>query len=130
MSPEISRDWVNAMTVDVEDYFHVQALSSSVSRLDWERMPFRADRSTRRLLELFGSRGVRATFFVLGWVARRDPGLIREIARAGHEVACHGMSHRLVYEQEPDEFRRETLESKALLEDTIGARVNGYRAAF
>jgi polysaccharide deacetylase family protein (PEP-CTERM system associated) len=92
-------------------------------------MEYRAVANTQRLLELFARRGVRCTFFVLGWVARKSPELIREIHSAGHEVACHGMSHRLVYQQTPDEFRSETRDSKALLEDLLGTRVNGYRAA-
>jgi polysaccharide deacetylase family protein (PEP-CTERM system associated) len=120
---------VNAMTVDVEDYFHVAALASSIERSSWDRMEYRAEANTRKLLASFAEFGVTATFFVLGWVARRSPGLVREIHRAGHEIASHGMSHRLVYNQTPDEFRAETLDSKALLEDIIGERVLGYRAS-
>ena len=120
---------VNAMTVDVEDYFHVAALAQSVERSRWNQMEYRAEASTRRLLNLFDDRGIKATFFVLGWVARRSPELIREIHRRGHEVASHGMSHKLVYDQTPEEFSAETYESKALLEDIIGAPVLGYRAS-
>src|SRR5690606_29909669 len=85
--------------------------------------------STQRLLDLFASKQVRATFFVLGWVAQRRPGLIRRIHQAGHEVACHGLTHQLVYRQTPEVFRQETRQSKELLEDIIGAPVHGYRAA-
>jgi len=120
---------VNAMTVDVEDYFHVSALSEVISRQDWNRMEYRAERSTERLLELFGERGVRATFFVLGWVTERSPALVRRIHEAGHEIACHGLTHELVYRQTPEVFREETARSKAMLEDLIGAPVLGYRAA-
>jgi polysaccharide deacetylase family protein (PEP-CTERM system associated) len=120
---------VNAMTVDVEDYFHVSALGEVIRRQDWDRMEYRAEQSTQRLLDLFAAHGVRATFFVLGWVAKRSPELIRRIHAAGHEVACHGMSHELVYRQTPEVFLQETRESKALLEDIIGAPVLGYRAA-
>lgn len=120
---------VNAMTVDVEDYFHVAALASSIDRSTWDQQEYRAEASTRRLLDLFDESNIRATFFVLGWVARRSPDLIRDIARRGHEVASHGMSHKLVYNQTPQEFERETYESKALLEDLIGAPVLGYRAS-
>jgi polysaccharide deacetylase family protein (PEP-CTERM system associated) len=120
---------VNAMTVDVEDYFHVAALAKSIERSQWNQMEYRAEASTRRLLNLFDDRGIKATFFVLGWVARRSPELIREIHRRGHEVASHGMSHKLVYDQTPQEFSAETYESKALLEDIIGAPVLGYRAS-
>lgn len=120
---------VNAMTVDVEDYFHVAALAKSIDRSQWNHMEYRVEQNTRRLLDLFDERGIKATFFVLGWVARRSPELVREIHLRGHEVASHGMSHKLVYDQAPDEFAAETLESKALLEDIIGVPVLGYRAS-
>jgi polysaccharide deacetylase family protein (PEP-CTERM system associated) len=120
---------VNAMTVDVEDYFHVAALSKAIDRSSWGDMEYRADVSTRRLLDVFEQSDIRATFFILGWVAKRSPDLIREIHRRGHEVASHGMSHKLVFDQTPEEFARETYESKALLEDIIGAPVLGYRAS-
>jgi len=120
---------VNAMSVDVEDYFHVAALASSIDRGQWDTMEYRAEASTRRLLDLFDQRGVRATFFVLGWVARRSPQLVREIHARGHEVASHGMSHELVFQQTPKVFRAETAEAKQLLEDAIGAPILGYRAS-
>jgi polysaccharide deacetylase family protein (PEP-CTERM system associated) len=120
---------LNAFTVDVEDYFHVAALSKSVSRESWPTREYRAEASTERLLSLLAERGVRGTFFVLGWVAERSPDLVRRIAAAGHEIACHGFSHRLIYEQSEPEFRAETRRSKACLEDLIGAPVLGYRAA-
>ena len=120
---------LNAMTVDVEDYFHVSALSGSIARDRWDSMEYRAEASTGRLLELFADRGIHATFFVLGWVAERSPGLVRRIAAAGHEVACHGQSHELVYRQAPAVFREETLRSKARLEELTGLPVRGYRAA-
>jgi polysaccharide deacetylase family protein (PEP-CTERM system associated) len=119
----------NAMTVDVEDYFHVSALSEVIRREDWSRMEYRAERSTERLLELFERQGICATFFVLGWVTERSPALVRRIHAGGHEVACHGLTHELVYRQTPELFRAETLKSKAMLEDAIGAPVIGYRAA-
>lgn len=120
---------VNAMTVDVEDYFHVAALAQSIDRSRWDSMEYRAEASTRRLLDLFDESRIRATFFVLGWVARRSPDLVREIQRRGHEVASHGMSHKLVFNQTPEEFASETYESKALLEDITGQPVRGYRAS-
>lgn len=120
---------VNAMSVDVEDYFHVAALARSIDRSQWNAMEYRAEASTRRLLALFAESGLKATFFVLGWVARRSPELVREIHQQGHEVASHGMSHKLVFDQTPQEFAAETYESKALLEDIIGAPVLGYRAS-
>jgi polysaccharide deacetylase family protein (PEP-CTERM system associated) len=120
---------LNAMTVDVEDYFHVSALAGSIARDRWDSMEYRAEASTGRLLELFADRGIHATFFVLGWVSERSPDLVRRIAAAGHEIACHGQSHELVYRQAPAVFREETLRSKACLEDLIGSPVRGYRAA-
>lgn len=120
---------INAMTVDVEDYFHVSALAEVISRKDWASMEFRAERSTDRLLEMFAEKNVKATFFVLGWVTERSPALVRRIHAAGHEIACHGLTHELVFRQTPEVFRDETSRSKAMLEDTIGAPVVGYRAA-
>lgn len=119
----------NAMTVDVEDYFHVAALSRVIKKEDWSKMEYRAEASTHRLLELFADCGIKATFFILGWVGKRSPTLIRAIHDAGHEVACHGMSHELIYRQSPEVFAAETRESKALLEDIVGAPMRGYRAA-
>lgn len=120
---------LNAMTVDVEDYFHVAALASAIDRRDWDRLESRVERNTRRLLDLFAAHQLQATFFVLGWVAERHPQLVREIAAAGHEIASHGYSHQLIYRQQPDEFRQETQRAKALLEDQIQQPVLGYRAA-
>lgn len=119
----------NALTVDVEDYFHVSALAGSISRADWETLPSRVDYNTRRLLDIFDGADVRGTFFVLGWVAERHPDLVREIHRRGHEVGSHGTSHKLIYEQTASEFREETKRSKQLLEELTGVRLLGYRAA-
>ncbi len=120
---------LNALTVDVEDYFHVAALAPSIHRDSWNSRESRVVGNTQRLLAIFEQFDVRGTFFVLGWVAERYPQLIKAIAAAGHEIACHGYSHRLVYEQSPKEFHDEALHSKNLLEDITGAAVLGYRAA-
>jgi polysaccharide deacetylase family protein (PEP-CTERM system associated) len=120
---------VNAMTVDVEEHFHVTAFADSLSRTRWASQESRVERNTLRLLELFDRHGVRITFFVLGWVAERAPQLIKELHRAGHEIACHGLTHELVYKQTPQLFREETHRSKSMLEDLTGAKVRGYRAA-
>jgi polysaccharide deacetylase family protein (PEP-CTERM system associated) len=120
---------LHAMTVDVEDYFQVAALARAFPPDTWESVSRRVVPSTQRLLELFERRGVKATFFILGWVAEREPALVREIAAAGHEIACHGYSHQLVYEQSPDVFRTETLRARDILQDTLGQSVHGYRAA-
>jgi polysaccharide deacetylase family protein (PEP-CTERM system associated) len=117
------------MTVDVEDYFHVSAFERVISPDNWPQWPSTVERNTRRLLELFDQVDIKATFFVLGWVAERYAPLIAEIHRRGHEIASHGYSHRLVYRQSPELFRKETLRSKQLLEDIVQTPVVGYRAA-
>jgi polysaccharide deacetylase family protein (PEP-CTERM system associated) len=118
----------NAMSVDVEDYFHVSAFDDVVPRSRWEGMESRVSANTRRLLDLFDEFGVRGTFFVLGWVAERHPGIVRDIARRGHEIASHGYGHRLVYRQTRDAFREDVRRAKGLLEDAAGRSVGGYRA--
>lgn len=120
---------INAFTIDVEDYFQVEALSRVIPRERWSEMEYRCERNVARLLELLAEKRVHGTFFILGWIAQRSPQLVRDIAAAGHEVACHGMSHKLIYRQTREEFRDETRRSKALLEDLIGRPVDGYRAA-
>jgi len=120
---------LNAFTVDVEDYFHVSALSSAISRSSWESRESRVAASTERLLAMLAERHIIGTFFVLGWVAEHVPQLVHRIADAGHEVACHGYSHQLVYKQSQETFRAETQRAKGLLEDLIGQPVRGYRAA-
>jgi polysaccharide deacetylase family protein (PEP-CTERM system associated) len=119
----------NALTVDVEDYFQVAAFSTAIDFSNWDGFSLRVVPNTQRLLELFAARGVRATFFVLGWVAERCPKLVRQIAEHGHEVACHGFSHQLVYRQSPEVFRQETIRAKACIEDHTQRPVVGYRAA-
>jgi polysaccharide deacetylase family protein (PEP-CTERM system associated) len=119
----------NAFTVDVEDYFQVEGFANAIDRGSWEGFRTRVGESTSTLLELLARRGVRATFFVLGWVARKHPEIVRQIVASGHEVASHGMSHRLIYTQTPAEFQRETHDAKALLEDLAQKPVLGYRAA-
>ena len=120
---------VNALSIDVEDYYQVQALSSVCPRADWDRFESRVERNTGLLLEIFEESGVKATFFTLGCVARRHPGLVRRIADAGHEIACHGLSHMRVDSQTPAEFRADIRAAKAMLEDIAGGAVQGYRAA-
>ena len=117
-----------AFTVDVEDYFQVNAFESVVSRSDWEQLPGRVAGAVDRVLDLLERRGASGTFFILGWVAERYPDIPRAIAAAGHEIASHGWWHRRVFELSPQEFRSEVRDSKALLEDLTGRRVRGYRA--
>jgi polysaccharide deacetylase family protein (PEP-CTERM system associated) len=116
------------LTVDVEDYFHVEAFSSVIRREDWEQFTPRVERNTHRVLDLFDSHQVKGTFFVLGWVAERFPSLVREIEKRGHEIGCHSYWHRLIYNLDPDEFRHDTRQTKQLLEQIAGVRVRGYRA--
>jgi polysaccharide deacetylase family protein (PEP-CTERM system associated) len=116
------------MTIDVEDYFQVSAFDASVSRDSWPSFPSRVVSNTQRLLRLFDEFNVKATFFVLGWVAERYPALVAEIAAGGHELASHGFAHRLVYDQTPDAFRDDVRRAKRLIEDQAGQPVLGYRA--
>jgi polysaccharide deacetylase family protein (PEP-CTERM system associated) len=119
---------INAMSVDVEDYFQVSAFETEVPADTWDGFESRVCRNTRRLLELLGGAGVSATFFVLGWVAERHPRLVREISEAGHEIASHGYGHRLVYSQSPAEFRSDIRRAKIAIENAAGTAVLGYRA--
>jgi len=119
----------HALTVDVEDYFHVAAFAKNIDTNDWDQWPSRVESSTHALLDLFAEKQVKATFFVLGWVAQRYPELVRAIDAQGHEVASHGMSHQLIYSQSPAVFKEETFAAKKLLEDITGERIKGYRAA-
>lgn len=119
----------NALTVDVEDYFQVSAFADNIDQQEWKSHPLRVENNTQRLLDIFDEYNVKATFFVLGWVAERTGGLIREIAERGHEVASHGYSHQLVYNQSREIFKEETIRAKNILEDIIQTRVRGYRAA-
>lgn len=115
-------------TVDVEEYFHVSALEPWVPRSRWSELESRVGDSLRRILDLLEERGHRGTFFVLGWLAERRPGLVREIAERGHEVASHGWGHQRVTELEPNEFQRSVRRSRELLEEITGQPVIGYRA--
>lgn len=119
----------NALTVDVEDYFHVAAFSKQIDPATWDSFPLRVESNTHRLLDLFAQYNTKATFFVLGWLAERCPNLVREILRQGHEIACHGYSHQLIYTQDPVVFRQETIRAKKCLEDQAQCVVAGYRAA-
>ncbi|MES9827881.1 MAG: XrtA system polysaccharide deacetylase [Candidatus Thiodiazotropha sp.] len=120
---------VNAITVDVEDYYQVSAFSKQVNKSRWSEYESRVERNTQRILEIFNAHNVKGTFFVLGWTAERYPKLIREISENGHEVASHGYSHDLVYHQTPETFTEETKRSKATVEQITGKQILGYRAA-
>jgi polysaccharide deacetylase family protein (PEP-CTERM system associated) len=121
-------DIVHSLTVDVEEYFQVEAFAGTVSRASWDSFPSRVAVGTLRALDLFDRHGARATFFFVGWVAERHPDLVREVARRGHEVACHSYWHRPVYSLTPEEFRADTRRARAVVEQAAGAAVLGYRA--
>jgi len=118
----------NIISVDVEEYFHPTELAKSVRQDDWDSLPSRVEPQTRRVLEIFDRHKVKATFFVLGWVAERHAALIREIASKGHEIGCHSYSHRLVYDLTPDEFRNDTRRALQAIENACGISPKTYRA--
>lgn len=118
----------NALTFDIEDYFHVSAFSGSLDKDHWRNMPSRVEATTDKILSLLNEAGCQATFFILGWVARSQPQIVRRIAEGGHEVACHSLEHRRVYEMTPVEFLEDTRTAKLSLEDASGKQVVGYRA--
>jgi polysaccharide deacetylase family protein (PEP-CTERM system associated) len=120
---------LNAFSVDVEDYFQVSAFEKHVRRDQWDRWESRVEANTHRILRLLDQHGVKATFFLLGWIGERYPQLVRDIHACGHEIGSHGYWHRLIYEQTPAEFRADLRRSRDVLEDTIGQRVTAHRAA-
>jgi polysaccharide deacetylase family protein (PEP-CTERM system associated) len=117
-----------AMSIDVEDWFQVENLKSVIARDTWDERELRVERNVGRMLELMAERNVTGTFFILGWIAEHAPQLIRRIAEAGHEIACHGSGHDLIYTLSEDEFRADVQRCKKLLEDLSGKPVRGYRA--
>jgi len=117
-----------AMTIDVEDYFQVEAFASTIDRRDWDRLPQRVEHNIHRLLDLLAEAGVQATFFTLGYIARRHPPLARRIVDEGHELASHGTDHGRIGSQPPSSFRSDVRDSKHILEDVGGVAVRGYRA--
>ena len=116
------------LSVDVEDYFQVEAFSDRVSRDEWPNYPLRVEANTLRALDLLDECGVKGTFFTLGWLAERCPAMVREIAGRGHELAVHSYWHRLIYKLSPQEFREDTRRAKDAVEQASGQAVYGYRA--
>jgi polysaccharide deacetylase family protein (PEP-CTERM system associated) len=125
---KIAEPLTDALSVDVEDYFHVEAFADRISPDQWPTFASRVRRNCDRVLDLFERYGWRATFFVLGWVAERDPALIRDIAKAGHELGCHSYAHRRVFLLRPEEFREDLRRARGFIEDAAGVRILGYRA--
>lgn len=119
---------VNGLSVDVEDWFQVGAFENVIARSDWPSMALRVEANIEAVLALFDDAGVRATFFTLGWVAERHPGLMQRIAQAGHEIASHGYDHARVFTFDRAAFAEDIRKARAILEDTSGAQVTGYRA--
>jgi polysaccharide deacetylase family protein (PEP-CTERM system associated) len=118
----------SVISVDVEDYYHVEAFADIVSREQWDSYPSRVEANTLRVLDLFDQCGVKGTFFILGWVAERHPKLVREIVARGHEPACHSYWHRLIYKLTPEEFHDDTKRAKDAIEQAAGEAAHGYRA--
>jgi polysaccharide deacetylase family protein (PEP-CTERM system associated) len=118
----------NGLSIDVEDYFHAEAIAEHIGRDTWTGMQSRVVQNTHRVLDLLSEHNVSATFFVLGWVAELFPQLVTDICSRGHEVGCHSYWHRLIYELSPEEFREDTRRAKEAIESAAGIKVIGYRA--
>jgi len=119
---------VNALTIDVEDYFQVSAFAPYIDRASWDRIPCRAEANVTRILELLAKQGAKATFFTLGWIAERHPAIVRAIVAQGHELASHGYGHQRASDLSPAEFTADLVRAKGLLEDIGGVAIKGYRA--
>jgi polysaccharide deacetylase family protein (PEP-CTERM system associated) len=119
---------LNILSVDVEEHFHASEVQTGLGPRYWKLLPSRVEKQTLQVLDLFATHGVTGTFFILGWVADHHPRLIREIATAGHEIACHGYAHRLVYDLTPEQFREDTVKAMQAIEDACGISPKGYRA--
>jgi polysaccharide deacetylase family protein (PEP-CTERM system associated) len=119
---------LNALSVDLEEYFQVSNFAPVIDRDTWPSLPSRVVASTHKLLDTFDECQSRATFFILGWVAEREPALVRQIAERGHEIASHGYGHQLVYDIEPERFREDLRRASGAIEDAVGVRPRGYRA--
>lgn len=119
---------VNILTIDVEDYFQVENFKKVIAYSDWDKFECRVEKNSDKILKILSEQKVKATFFVLGWIAERSPALIKKIHSAGHEIASHGYAHQLIYKQTPEEFRSDIRKSKSILEDITKGPVLGYRA--
>jgi polysaccharide deacetylase family protein (PEP-CTERM system associated) len=119
---------LNALTIDVEDYFHVAAFARQIDPKTWDSYPLRVEKNTNRILDLLGERGVKATCFVLGWVAERRPALVKRIQSFGHEIGCHGYAHQAIYDSTYEEFESDLCRAKAVIENITGRALKSYRA--
>jgi len=120
---------INAMSIDVEDYFQVSAFEPYVAKNQWDNLPHRVENNTYKILDILGDKQIKATFFTLGWIAERYPSIVKRIVSDGHELACHGYEHIRVTEQTPDQFRSDVYKAKNILEELSGKEIKGYRAA-
>ncbi len=119
---------LNALTVDVEDYFHVAAFARHIDRKTWDSYPLRVEKNTDWILEILGKCGVKATFFILGWVAERCPDLVKRIQSFGHEIGCHGYDHQAIYDGTYEDFERDVRRAKSVIESITGRALKSYRA--
>ena len=119
---------VNILTVDVEDYFQVENFKKVIKFSEWEKYESRVEKNTEKILEILAEKNVKATFFVVGWIAERFPHLIKRIHNEGHKIASHTYKHQLIYTQTPQEFRSDLRKSKIILEDIIQEKILGFRA--
>jgi len=119
---------INGLSFDIEDWFQVENLREACPIEKWDIYELRVEKNVSKILELLSSRDTKATFFILGWIAERLPGLVKEIAKLGHEIASHGYKHEIVYRLTPNAFREDLMKSKKILENLCGAEVIGYRA--
>ena len=126
--PVVDAPILNAMSVDVEEWFQVGAFERTIDKADWATLESRVADNTARVIDLFAAANVRATFFTLGWVAARQPALMQRIVAAGHEIASHGWDHQRVFTMTAEEFRADLRRARAALEDAGGVAVTGYRA--
>lgn len=128
MNDVAQHEMLNALSIDLEDWFHILDVDTAPPLCEWEKMESRVERNTAALLKILERRGARATFFVLGWIAEIYPALVKEIARRGHELASHGYAHKLVYASSPQEFEDDLLRARDLIHAASGFTVQGYRA--
>ncbi len=124
----MNHSFINGMSVDVEDYFQVEAFKRTIDVRHWGAMPLRVHVGTERLLALFNKHQIKATFFILGWIADKSPKLINRIAQEGHEIACHSYWHQRVDTMNAQQFREDTYRAKSIIEDIVGKKITGYRA--
>ncbi len=118
----------NAFTVDVEDYYHVNAFADRIDSRRWDTFQSRVVANTHKILKILDHHQVHGTFFILGWVADRFPSLVRDIQQSGHEIGCHSFWHRLIYDMTPDDFREDLLQATTAIEGITGKRVTAFRA--